>query len=265
MELIGEAHARRMVTGVNTNATLLATREAELVKSGLDYMIVSLDGPERVHDEIRRAGVHGFRWVRETLERCVAERRAAATRFPLIEICMTLTEQNQAHIIETARIAKDIGADLFSVQLGTFTTADLEADSSAAFAADFGSAPAYWRGFIRETDRFDPGLIARQLSSVERMWGRAFKRYPPFPVDLDTYYHRPEIAVRPHRCRGPWSHMQVLPNGDIAFCEDFPDLIAGNIRDGEALAIWNGARATAFRRRIHETGLYPACSRCCSP
>jgi len=265
VELIRAAHARRMVTGINTNGTLLQAREVELVDSGLDYMIVSLDGPEDIHDAIRSAGVRGFHTVTESLERCVTAKRAAATRFPLIETCMTLTEDNQAHLLETARIAKDVGADLFSIQLGTFTTAVLEAGSSAAFAADFGSAPGYWRGFVRQTDRIDPGLIARQLLSVERMWGRAFKRYPPFPVDLDTYYRRPEVAVRPHRCQAPWSHMQVLPNGDIAFCEDFPDLIAGNIRDGDALATWNGARATAFRRRIAETGTYAACSRCCSP
>lgn len=177
---------------------------------------------------------------------------------------MTLAEDNQAHILDTARIAMKLGADFFAVQFGIFTTADLAAESAAAFTADFGSTPIYWRGFVRDTDRFDPGLIEEQLLSVARMWGGAFTRYPPFPVNVNTSYRGPEVAVRPHRCEAPWSHMQVMPNGDVAFCEDFPDLIVGNIRDDDALAIWNGARATAFRRRIAGAGAYPSCSRCCS-
>jgi hypothetical protein len=140
----------------------------------------------------------------------------------------------------------------------------MAAASSAAFAADFGATPIFWKGFVRDTSRINPGLVARQLRSVTRMWGSAFKQYPPFPVDLDIYYRRPEIAVRPDRCKGPWSHMQVLPNGDVAFCEDFPDLAVGNVRDGDALAIWNSVAASAFRRRIADEGAYPSCSRCCS-
>ena len=265
LDVVRCAHAHHMVTGINTNGTLMRGREEDMVRSGLDYLIVSLDGPEDVHNAIRKSGTNAFRATTASLERCVEAKGASATRFPLIHVCMTLTEENQAHILETARIASGLGADAFSVQLGTFTTECLAAESGAAFLTEFGTVPAYWSGFVRQTDGMNPDLIAQEVAAAARLWGGSFGRYPPFPVDLSTYYHRPEIPVRPGHCRAPWRHLQVLPNGDIAFCEDFPDLVVGNILEGDALEAWNGPRAMAFRRRVRDRGPYPACGRCCSP
>ncbi len=58
--------------------------------------------------------------------------------------------------------------------------------------------------------------------------------------------------------------MQLMPNGDMAYCEDFPDLVTGNVREQEPLALWNNAASLAWRRRIRTKGIFPAESRCCS-
>jgi radical SAM protein with 4Fe4S-binding SPASM domain len=56
--------------------------------------------------------------------------------------------------------------------------------------------------------------------------------------------------------------MQLMPNGDIALCEDTPDYVAGNIFEQEPMEIWNGHRYRKFRKYILENGIFPVCSRC---
>jgi hypothetical protein len=81
---------------------------------------------------------------------------------------------------------------------------------------------------------------------------------------LEHYYRNPEEPLRRRRCITPWLNMQVMPNGEIAFCEDFPDLVVGNVRDNDPLALWNAPASRAWRRRIRTKGIFRAETRCCS-
>jgi len=53
IEIIGHARRRGLTTSLNSNAWLAGERMAELA-SVLDMLVVSLDGPEQVHDLVRR-------------------------------------------------------------------------------------------------------------------------------------------------------------------------------------------------------------------
>jgi radical SAM protein with 4Fe4S-binding SPASM domain len=80
--------------------------------------------------------------------------------------------------------------------------------------------------------------------------------------DIGDYFQKPEQPLVNKPCIAPWTTMQVMPNGDMAYCEDFPDLMIGNVREVDPLKLWNSAGARAFRRRIRTKGIYRAETRC---
>jgi MoaA/NifB/PqqE/SkfB family radical SAM enzyme len=175
---------------------------------------------------------------------------------------MTLTVDNQREILSTAAIARELGADYFYLAAGMFTTPDLAARSEREYQAEFGIGPAFYRGFVRDTSGMNAEAILRDVHAVRKLWGRRFKEYPPIEFDLAQYYHRPEEKLNSRPCIAPWLTMQVMPDGTMAFCEDFADLPCGNVTQEHPLDLWNNDRSRAWRRRIRTKGVFPAESRC---
>jgi MoaA/NifB/PqqE/SkfB family radical SAM enzyme len=262
LPLVRHAAERGMATGVNTNGTILRGRGEEIVKSGLDYILVSIDGPREVNNLIRIGPRDPFAMTREGVKELVAARRRSGALCPLIEVFMTLTTENQGEILTTAKIARELGADYFSLAAGMFTTPEFAAESAREYEAEFGIAPAFYGGFVRDVSRMDAVAILRDVRAVRALWGARFKEYPPMEFDLETYYRRPEQKLNDRPCIAPWLTMQIMPDGTMAFCEDFADLPCGNVTREHPLDLWNNERSRAWRRRIRTKGVFAAESRC---
>jgi MoaA/NifB/PqqE/SkfB family radical SAM enzyme len=262
LELVRHAVAHDVVAGVNTNGHFLAGKGKAIVDSGMDYILVSLDGPSEVNNAIRLGNRDGYAAVVEGVGELMRAREAGQSRYPFIELFMTLTEANQTHIVETAAIAQRLGVDYFSLALGMFTTADLAAQSAAQYRQEFGVEPRFYQGFVRDVSRIRTAIVTEQIQEVRRMWGSRYKQYPPVKADLALYFERPQEPLTRHPCISPWLTMQVMPDGELTFCEDFADLPVGNVRDADPLALWNNAASRAWRRRIRTRGIFPAESRC---
>jgi MoaA/NifB/PqqE/SkfB family radical SAM enzyme len=264
LELVRFAHDRGVVAGVNTNGQFLRGRGADIVRSSMDYLMVSLDGPREVNDRIRIGKAGGYATVVAGVEELVHAREAQGSGYPLIEMILTLTEENQGSIAATAAIARDLGVDYFAVTFGIFTTEELARRSSELIRDEFGVEPKFYHGFVRDVSRMDPALIAGQIREVRRLWGSRYKQYPPLEFDVADYFRKPELPLVRKPCISPWMTMQVMANGDIAFCEDFADLPVGNVREEDPIALWNGPASRSWRRRIRTKGILPAESRCTS-
>jgi MoaA/NifB/PqqE/SkfB family radical SAM enzyme len=262
LELVKHATSKNIIAGVNTNGNFLKGKGAEIVNSGMDYIIVSLDGPEQINNQIRIGRRDGYRLVVEGVEELVLAKKELKSAYPLIEMNMTLTIENQTYIVETAEIAKNLGVNYFAIAWGIFTTEELARESSAQYKQDFGIEPEFFKGFVRDVSKMVPETIETQITEVKRMWGSRYKQYPPMKFSALEYFHRPEKTLNNKQCVVPWMSMQVMPNGDMAYCEDFPDLVAGNILNEDPLVLWNNEMSRSWRRRIRSKGIYPAESRC---
>jgi MoaA/NifB/PqqE/SkfB family radical SAM enzyme len=264
LELVRYANDHGVVTGVNTNGHFLTEKGCDIIKSSMDYIMVSLDGPQEVNDRIRLGGTGGYAAVVAGVEELLRSRVALRSRYPLIEMIMTLTEENQGSIVTTAEIARSLGVDYFAVTFGIFTTPELAQQSSEQLQDEFGVKPKFYHGFVRDMSRMDPELITGQIREVRRLWGSRYKQYPPMEFDVADYFQKPERPMVQKPCVSPWLTMQVMTNGEMAFCEDFADLTVGNVADHDPIALWNGAASRSWRRRIRTKGIFPAESRCTS-
>jgi len=228
----------------------------------MDYLIVSLDGPPEVNNRIRVGGKDGFEQVRQGVEELTLTKSRMKSRYPLIEVCMTLTAENQHCILDTAQIAYEMGADYFLLGLGVFTTPEIAAESDTAFKADFGIVPKFFDGFIRDVTSVDASAVTCQINEAKRLWGSRYKQCPPGRFDIKSHFHKPREPVKRQPCIVPWLTMQIMPDGELAFCEDFADFSVGRISEGDPLTLWNNEQSMKYRRRIRTKGVFPAESRC---
>jgi len=110
-DMLHHLRAANIGTEVSSNfTTFRQDQAAALVASGLELLIVSLDGAtEEVYRQYRIGG--DFPRVLRNIRAVVREKRKQGTRFPLIEVQFLLTKVN-LHEAEAIRVlARDLGAD----------------------------------------------------------------------------------------------------------------------------------------------------------
>ncbi len=267
VELCRLVSSRGFFCSITSNGLNLPRLAEPLVDAGLDEITVSLDGPEEVHDRIRgRRG--SFRSAREGVERL--NRARGRERRPRVKFSYTITDQNPTAMVEFVRAVEDLRPAAFCFSHLNFITDEMAAAHNAVAGGDYAVA------------RSNLGVIEPERIDIDAMWAAlgALKTYarsrPDFPVltivpdvtareELDVYYRDHLRFVGGRQCTDPWKMLMVRTDGTVipahSRCYNVP---LGNVNESSLSAMWNGSRATAFRRGLKAAGgTLPACARCC--
>ncbi len=212
-----------LLRGRGIRTTLLSTgllleRNAARIVEDMNEVIVSLDGPREVHDEIRR--IPG---AFDSLAKGVRALHCIAPEFPVSARC-TVQARNASHLRDTVRAARDIG--LRSV---SFLAADL---SSSAF-----NRPVEWPAERQSA-------LAPDLAELESEVESLIAEYPADGFILESppklrrivSHFRAHYGLEPHtapRCNAPWVSAVVESNGDVRPCFFHP--VIGNTRRHNAV------------------------------
>jgi len=243
----------RMLNDAGVGVTLLSTglllgRHAVMLARFCDDVVVSLDGPEAVHDAIRN--VEG---AYRRLAEGVRALRATGADIRVTARC-TVQRANARFVVDTVDPARDLGLDGISflavdVASSAFNRPDgVRGDQVDAVAPDPETLDALDRQITALAARPDDGFVAESPGKLrERLvqYFRALAGEGPLP---------------PVRCNAPWVSAVLEADGTLRPCyfhEPF-----GNIREGGDLAaVLNGPDAVAWRRQLDpETN--PVCRRC---
>jgi Fe-coproporphyrin III synthase len=231
-------------------AGLLLEAHAESIAATIDDVIVSLDGPPAVHDQIRRVP-HAF-------ERIAAGVKALRKFRPsvLVRARCTVQKANHRSLCEVIRSAKKIGLNSIS-----FLAADLTSD---AF-----NRPLGW--FPERQDRV--ALNVEELEALEAELERLISEHQ---TDLDTGFvvesanklRRIGLHFRAHlgqtehvapRCNAPWVSAVIEASGEVRPCFFHPPI--GNIHHHTLHEVVNGPEALKFRASL-DVATNPVCRRC---
>jgi MoaA/NifB/PqqE/SkfB family radical SAM enzyme len=234
---------RSIRTTILSTGLLLEPNAAQIVE-GTDEVIVSLDGPSKIHDEIRRVPGAFAR-----LAKGVGAVHRLSPDFPIGARC-TVQTRNAAHLRATVQAARDMGLRSLS-----FLAADL---SSTAF-----NRPVTW-----PADRQSTG--APELAALEREMESLIAEYPADGFILESprklrrivEHFRAHYGLAPHiapRCNAPWVSAVVESNGDVRPC--FFHAVIGNTTGTTLGAVLNGPQAIAFREGL-QVADNPICQRC---
>ncbi len=114
-DMIAYVNSKNIATNMSTNFNRASDEKIDsLIKSGLEYLILSIDGiTQETYAKYRVRG--NVRKVLENVEKLIARRRELGSRTPFIEWQFILFEHN-AHELESARqMAQELGVDRFRV------------------------------------------------------------------------------------------------------------------------------------------------------
>lgn len=114
--MIRYLHDRNVVASLSTNFNTLEPHQmGELVDSGLDYLIMSLDGVDKATYERHRVG-GSFDKVVENIKAVVATRKAMGSRTPYLEIQFLLLEGTVSQLDRMRELAASLGVDRLLVK-----------------------------------------------------------------------------------------------------------------------------------------------------
>ena len=259
-EALAMAKERGLSSSVTTNGLLLARFLDDLAHGQCRDLAVSLDGPEDVHDQIRR---HPGSYARAVAG---IEALAAKPGAPDIGVYCTITELNVGSLRSFLREMSRLPLKRVGLLHNNFVTEGQAEAHNALYGGPLHATAS--NVFLTDPARIDLELLAAELQEIERA-------VYPFPVliqprltsveALETYYRRPETPIG-RACHDASRMLMIDADGEAipvhGRCFRFP---IGNIREQSLASIWNHKQLSELRVALRRAGgLLPACSRCCS-
>jgi radical SAM protein with 4Fe4S-binding SPASM domain len=254
---------RNGLVGIVTNGTMMAKTADRLVRAGVDMLMLSVDGVGAVHNEIRQEK-RAWELMMEGLDAVLAEKKRQGSVRPYVNVLATISRDNVGHLEDIADWGAGRGIDLLTYYYSWFTNEENGKAHEHEMRERFGVTPTSWKGYLFFRGLDAPRLVEEVRSIKSRKW--------PYPVlfipdldaaDIPAYYSDPTKLFGYGQCIQPWIVTEIMPNGDVATCRDYPDYVCGNIQRNSLLEIWNNERYRAFRKSLRDDGLLPICARCC--
>lgn len=259
-EALAMARERGLWSSVTTNGLLLMRHLDDLAHGQCRNLAVSLDGPETVHDSIRR---HPGCYARAVAG---IEALAAKPGAPDISVYCTITELNVGSLRPFLREMSRLPLKRVGLLHNNFVTADQAEGHNARYDGALHATAS--NVFLTDPGKIDLELLSAELREIEQT-------VYPFPIviqphltslaALETYYWRPETPVG-RACHDASRMLMIDSDGEAipvhGRCFRFP---IGNIREQSLASLWNHKQLAELRRALRRAGgLLPACSRCCS-
>lgn len=226
---------------------LLLKRYARKIVDHIDDVTVSLDGPGKIHDSIRRTA-GAFSMLRGGM-RAIHEMNPG---FATSARC-TVQKSNFSYIRETARVAKEIGIDSIS-----FLAADLMSDA-------FNRAEPWNETRQSEVALTveDIAILERELKGLHDDWaGTGFVSEGPPKLERISRHFRAHLGLAEPaapQCNAPWVSAVVETDGTVRPC--FFHRPIGSLKSHTLLQVLNGFEAQDFRRSL-KVEANAICRRC---
>lgn len=252
-QFIAIAKSRDLVTTLTTNGWLLARYAEDLCQAGLDILVVSVDGPESVHNSIRGGKV--FARLAEGIQAVCAQKKR-----PILLINMTISNLNYDKLITVYEQAKSWGVDGLNFNHLWMQTEDMVRCLQQQHP-NFSAGLVSWQV---EPDAVNPNILADQLEHIRRRPQVEEFLVTELPKlkreDIQTWYQQPTQFVKYQSTRCAWIRTKIWPDGSIKPCREW---VVGNVAEQSLMDIWQNESFQRFRQLLARHGTIPICSRCC--
>lgn len=255
---------RKLYTLINTNGTRLLDTARALVAIGPQYLRVSLDGPPEVHDRIRgQAGT--FARAVEGIRAIDRLKREQDRLFPIVEVDCTISKDSYRSLEALLPELEGTGVARVAFSHLVYVTLQEGEAHQRLFRDLFGCEAVTWKGFVQDTTSIDTELLSRTVMRLQDRKNNLPVTFdPPMrqPGEVDLHYRDAASLYHNRYCCAPWLWAEIHANGDMAFCDDFPDYVLGNVGQDSFRSVWNGERARRFRRELLARKRFPICVHC---
>lgn len=240
--MVEYAKQKGLYVWFNDNFTLMTKERMDrLLDSGVDYIIMSLDGATKeVFEKIRVKA--SFETVVSNFKKLMAERDARNLKKPLLGLNMVVVTENYHEIEPIVRLAHELKADdlMFISIVLSDNTGNL----------------SLWK---MNTEEIKP-FVEKAKKTAEELGVRVIAW--------------PTIKLLPSKqtgCAYPWLNPYISYNGDVIPCCYIPQMsnarlnaenVMGNAFMEPLSKIWNNEKYRDFRRKIKTKNPPSACRGC---
>lgn len=277
-----------------TNGMLIKPEQAaRMVELGVEKITISVDGPEHIHNTIRKHK-SSFQKLIETVKIIQAEKKKQGKNLPYLAFSNTISGSNAEHLSELmdaagpygvnvnfgylyyvspemeAKTAKILGmAEDQSTGCGSSAGASLPIEPVGAKPGKFMKLEQV-KGEDQNMPSFlkqiDPDVIGRQVKAVKqksREYGIKANFNPDItPAEVKRRYED-DYEAYVTKCFYPWQHARVNPYGDVYACGPI-SIGMGNVTEQPLSLIWNNEKFRQFRKTLRSRRLLPKCAKCCA-
>ena len=237
---------------VVTNGVLL-DQFYEVINNYVNTIYISLDGPEAVHEKIRREKAIYKKIIKGI-------KKLDSTKVEIINL-LTICEENIDKLVEFPVELSKIGFDRVKYQNLIYCSSAKADYYSNWIKKDFKQEATKLTSWV--TDEFGEWInkLPAVIAEIES------RQYPIkvelFPEEFDSNnildWFNPQIELKDEtiKCMMPYNHLHINPDGSAHFCVDFNDFILGNVSKEGVFKLFYGTAAEKFR-----CGDNPLCKRC---
>ena len=241
-----------------TNGLLLDQYIKDIGQNPYVTMIVSIDGLEREHDQVRGEGT-----FRKTIKN-IQQLKMECLHPPHIGVELTVLPHNVPVLADFCIAMVKLGFDWILLNLRWFITPAQAQNYESMMQQSLGVVPEAHKSYCSENYSIDRVVFAREFEKVQKLRLRSPVRWSP-PItnadQINRYIEFPELPLSQPFCNKQWMQMDIDCRGRVVTCKDWPDYVVGDLHDQSLDELWNCSRYQGFRRVILQQ-LFPICSKC---
>lgn len=258
--IIKYLHQKNIPTGLVTNGLLLEKYADQLIKSGLDFLAVSLDGPDESTQFKRGHVPKSFNQIIRGIEKFCQLRQNQT--FPNLRIATVINKTNLHNFDKIYSVLKNIPIDHWSISHFFYYYHYIK-NNQDQFFKKYHTGNDVWgqytgnkKAYFTEKER---NLLKVKLAQIQNI--KDNKMIISFnDIDIDKYYTGQKPSKKSF-CDSPFRQIFLRGNGDVEICHGF---IAGNIHQQSLKEIWHNPLVNKFRKILIKHKTIPACFRCCA-
>jgi MoaA/NifB/PqqE/SkfB family radical SAM enzyme len=244
-----------------SNGTCFNEKNAKkVVKSGIDKLCISLDGPSKIHDKIR--GIPGsYAKSLEGISNIIAARGSLGSKTPYLEIENTVQVANYQHIESLLDEVKDLGVEEMRIRhMGFFPPDELKQYDNIMGTNQYDEKPIF-SSSSGDSYLLTPEKIIEFRNELARIKGKGRKYGIRLNIDPTFYTVKDYLQGREVKtCLHLWTQVFVDPWGRLNPCGWYDKHFLGNILEEPFENLWNSEVYKKLRKNI---SLLKACSKCC--
>lgn len=266
-KIIAYTKRRGLLTTLTTNGILLTeSRIKTLLAAGIDGVAVSIDGPQKIDDQIRGKG--HFKKAILALRQICEWKRSHNLVLPKLKVATVISGLTQNCLAEMVNLADNLGVEeiiFFHLDYKSPKMVLAHREQTKKIFGQPVDCLGYWvneKPLVREKEFIEirPKIIKEQIKQIFSYPHSVSISFAP-PIaskEIDNYYSGKYF--RHFRCANPWFSTTILPNGDLVPCFS---LRIGNLLKNNFKDLWNSHLYKKFRRHLKTEGKVAGCFRCC--
>lgn len=255
------AQLRDIKMNITSNGVLVKKYADEIIASGLHRLSVSLDGPARIHDDMR--GVPGtYERVLDGILTVADKKETMGLDYPEILINSFICDANYEYLLEFVESLPLGIVNHVNIKLMVFSTNEIVEKHNSKFGDRYPATTACIPDDFA-FDKINLSVFHKQTKEIQRYYKHKVKlHFEPDIKKLERYFFSPTEFMDNTRCVLPWFVAQILTTGQLIVLTRCYNLDLGNIMEKSFEEIWNGPKMRQFRRDLQRVGRFPGCARC---